>query len=64
MDVTNKKDVLGLLEGYEQYLTNLAKEITKVIESRNITVFNRKFSEYFEDDITNWSIPFKNILKN
>lgn len=29
VDVTNKKDVLGLLEGYEQYLTNLAEEITK-----------------------------------
>ncbi|MBQ7366031.1 MAG: AAA family ATPase [Spirochaetaceae bacterium] len=59
VDVTNKKDVLGLLEGYEQYLTNLAEEITKVIESRNITVFNRKFSEYFEDDITNWFYTFQ-----
>lgn len=58
LPLDDKADILTLLEAYERYVTNLVEEINKTKESRSIDIFNKKFSEYFEEQVAGWNYSF------
>ena len=53
------KNAVYLLDDYENYVNDLAKEISELKISHNLKIFNAQFSKYFNELTDNWIYSFK-----
>ena len=53
------ENVIDLLNDYESYMQGVQQEISELKTSRNLKIFNSKFSEYFGENTDKWNYSFK-----
>lgn len=58
------KNIIELLNDYEQYILDLLQELTNLKKTHNLRVFNHQLLNYFNEDTDKWNYTFKEFGSN